>query len=61
MLKINPETLRVVIDYLVARYPNELPQSVTTLEQLHLKIGQQHVIRSLVEWHDYMEQQNGKL
>jgi hypothetical protein len=60
MLKINPDTLRVVIDYLVARYPNELPRSVTTLEQLHMKIGEQHVIQTLAEWAEYLEHTNGK-
>ena len=59
MLKINRDALVVVIDYLVARYPNELPRGVTTLEQLHMKIGQQHVIETLREYLEHMESSRG--
>ena len=49
-----------VIDYLVARHPNELPRGVTTLEQLHLKIGQQQVIETLREYLEHLEASSGK-
>lgn len=60
MIKINRDALVAVIDYLVARHPNELPRGVTTLEQLHLKIGQQQVIETLREYLEHLEASSGK-
>lgn len=60
MTKINPDTLMLVIEYLDARYPDQLPTGVTSLETLHLRIGEQNVIRSLEEWHTYLVSKNGK-
>lgn len=60
MIKINRDALVAVIDYLVARYPNELPRGVTTLEQLHMKIGHQQVIETLREYLEHTEASRGK-
>lgn len=60
MVKINPDILRQIITYLEAKYPNELPKTITTIERLHIQIGEQNVIRTLIEYLEYMERQNVK-
>lgn len=52
---INPTMLQEVIEYLEARYPNKLPRTPMSIDQLHMKIGEQHVIETLHELREYIE------
>ena len=52
---INPTSLRQVIEYLEARYPNKLPRTPMGLDSLHIKIGEQHPIETLRELLEHLE------
>jgi hypothetical protein len=54
--KVTKESLENIIDSLEDRFPNSIPKSKTTQEDIHILIGQQSVIRYLKE---FLEAQYG--
>jgi hypothetical protein len=48
-MKINQRDLDALIDILQVKFPNVLPPTSTSLENIHMKIGQQQVIKYLKE------------
>lgn len=44
---INPTILSNLIEFLKLKYPDSLPANVTTLEGIHIKIGNKQVITTL--------------
>jgi hypothetical protein len=60
MIKINPDSVRQTINYLETKFPNRLPRTITSIEKLHVLIGEQNVIQTLEELLEYLEQENAK-
>lgn len=46
-MKIRETDLREVLDLLITKYPDSLPESITTIDEINRKIGQQDVVRFL--------------
>jgi len=48
-MKINPTDLAEVLEKLMEAFPDELPKQQTTVEQIHIKIGEQKPIKYLMD------------
>lgn len=48
-MNINPTDLAEVLEKLMEAYPNELPKQQTSVEQIHIKIGEQRIIDYLMD------------
>ena len=51
-MKINPQDLATVIEEALKKFPDEIPRQQVTIEQIHMKIGQQQVINYLLECYE---------
>lgn len=48
-MNISQQNLQTVLEILMEKYPNKLPTDKIAIEELHMKIGQQQVIKYLEE------------
>lgn len=48
-MNITITALEAVIEGLKEKFPDRLPKNITTTEEIHIRIGQQQVIRYLLE------------
>lgn len=48
-MKITPNALAEIIEALEVKFPDKLPTTPTTMEGIHVKIGNQQVIKYLKE------------
>ena len=46
-MKITEAALEEVVNLLMSKYPDSLPTGITTLDEIHRRVGQQDVIRFL--------------
>lgn len=51
-MKLTPAMLEAVIEALQQKFPDELPYRPTTIEQIHMLIGQKQVVKYLKELRD---------
>jgi hypothetical protein len=54
-MKLTSTAFGQVIEVLLEKYPNRLPKDTISLEEIHRLIGQQDVIRYLVEHLEMLE------
>jgi hypothetical protein len=54
-MKLTTTAFEQVIEVLLEKYPNRLPKDTISLEEIHRLIGQQDVIRYLVEHLEMLE------
>ena len=48
-MKINPTDLAEVLEKLMEAFPDELPKQRTSVEDIHIKIGEQRPIKYLMD------------
>lgn len=54
-MKLTTTAFEQVIEVLLEKYPNRLPRATISLEEIHRLIGQQDVIRYLVQHLEMLE------
>lgn len=54
-MKLTSTAFKQVIEVLLEKYPNLLPKDTVSLEEIHRLIGQQDVIRYLIEHLEMLE------
>lgn len=54
-MKLTTTDFEQVIEVLLEKYPNRLPKDTISLEEIHRLIGQQDVIRYLVQHLEMLE------
>lgn len=54
-MKLTSTAFEQVIEVLLEKYPNRLPKDTISLEEIHRLIGQQDVIRYLVQHLEMLE------
>jgi len=54
-MKLTSTAFQQVIEVLLEKYPNRLPKDTVSLEEIHRLIGQQDVIRYLIEHLEMLE------
>jgi hypothetical protein len=54
-MKLTSTAFQQVIEVLLEKYPNLLPKDTVSLEEIHRLIGQQDVIRYLIEHLEMLE------
>jgi hypothetical protein len=54
-MKLTTTAFEQVIEVLLEKYPNRLPKDTISLEEIHRLIGQQDVIRYLVQHLEMLE------
>ena len=52
IMKINPTDLAGVIESLIKTYPERLPKGKISMEEIHIRIGNQQVINHLLDHYD---------
>lgn len=54
-MKLTTTAFAQIIEVLLEKYPNRLPKDTVSLEEIHRLIGQQDVVRYLIEHLEMLE------
>jgi len=54
-MKLTTTAFSQIIEVLLEKYPNRLPKDTVSLEEIHRLIGQQDVVRYLIEHLEMLE------
>lgn len=54
-MKLTTTAFSQIIEVLLEKYPNRLPKDTVSLEEIHRLIGQQDVVRYLIEHLEVLE------
>lgn len=54
-MKLTSNILQDLLEKLSEKFPNKIPKDIQTIDQLHILVGQQQVIRYLNEYIEKLE------